>query len=72
MSKIGYFHFVKNKIYKFRHFACIQNAVAYDCCDVGIILRQLKFEMLWRMIAVTTLRQLKFEMLWRMIAVTLR
>ena len=48
MSKIGYFHFVKNKIDKFRHLACIQkenrNAVAYDCRDVAIVLRQLKFK----------------------------
>ena len=47
MSKIEYFHYVKNKIDKFRHLACIQeenrNAVAYDCRDVAIILRQLKF-----------------------------
>ena len=48
MSKIGYFHYVKNKIDEFRHLACIQqenrNAVAYDCLDVAIILRQLKFK----------------------------
>ena len=48
MSKIGYFHYVKNEIDKFRHLACIQNenrnAVAYDCRDVAIILRQLKFK----------------------------
>ena len=48
MSKIGYFHYVKNKIDKFRHLACIQkenrNAVAFDCRDVAIILRQLKFK----------------------------
>ena len=41
MSKIGYFHYVKNRIDKFRHLACIQqenrNAVAYDCRDVAII-----------------------------------
>ena len=48
MSKIEYFHYVNNKIDKFRHLACIQlenrNAVAYDCRDVAIILRQLKFK----------------------------
>ena len=48
MSKIGDFHYVKNKIYKFRHLACIQqenrNAVAYDYRDVAIILRQLNFK----------------------------
>ena len=48
MSKIGYFHYVRNKIDKFRHQACIQqenrNALAYDCRDVAIILRQLKFK----------------------------
>ena len=48
MSKIEYFHYVKNKIDKFRHLACIQqenrNAMAYDCRDVAIILRQLKFK----------------------------
>ena len=48
MSKIGYFHYVKNKIDKFRHLACIQqenqNAVAYDYRDVAIKLRQLKFK----------------------------
>ena len=48
MSKIGYFHHVKNKIDKFRHLAFIrkenQNAVAYDCRDVAIILTQLKFK----------------------------
>ena len=47
MSKMGYFHYVKNKIDKFRHFAWIQenrNAVANDCRDVAIILRQLKFK----------------------------
>ena len=48
MSKIGYFHYVKNKIDKFRHLACIQQenrtAVAYDCRDVALILRQLKFK----------------------------
>ena len=48
MSKIGYFHYVKNKIDEFRHLACIQqenlNDVAYDCRDVAIILRQLKFK----------------------------
>ena len=48
MSKIRYFHSVKNKIEKFHHLACIQlenrNAVAYDCRDVAIILRQLKFK----------------------------
>ena len=46
MSKIEYFHHVKNEIDKFCHLACIQkenrNAVAYDCRDVEIILRQLK------------------------------
>ena len=49
MSKIGYFHCVKNKIDKFRRLACVQyenrNAVAYDCRDVAKILRQLKFIM---------------------------
>ena len=39
---------MKNKIDKFRHLACIQyeirNAVAYDCRDVAIILRLLKFK----------------------------
>ena len=48
MSKNEYFHYVKNKIDKFRHSACIQkenrNAVAYDSRDVAIILRQLKFK----------------------------
>ena len=48
MLKFGYFHYVKNKIGKFRHIACIQyenrNAVAYDCRDVAIILRQLEFK----------------------------
>ena len=48
MSKIGYFDYVKNKIDKFCHLACIQlenrNAVAYGCGDVAIILRQLKFK----------------------------
>ena len=48
MSKIRYFHYVKNKTDKFCHSACIQyenrNAVAYDCRDVAIILRQLKFK----------------------------
>ena len=48
MSKIEYFHYVKNKIDKFRHLACIQlenrNAVVYDCRDVAIILRQHKFK----------------------------
>ena len=47
MSKIEYFHYVKNKIDKLSHLACIQyenrNAMAYDCCDVAIILRKLKF-----------------------------
>ena len=46
--EIGYFHYVKNKIDNFRHLACIQqenrSAVAYDCRDVAIILRQLKFK----------------------------
>ena len=44
MSKIGYFHYVKNKIDKFRHLACIQQenriAVAYDCRDVAIIVKK--------------------------------
>ena len=48
MSKIEYFHYVKNKIDKFRHIAFIQvenrNAVAYDCCEVAIILRKLKLK----------------------------
>ena len=48
MSKIGYFHNVKNNFDKFGNFACIQyenrNAVAYDCRDVAIIMRQLKFK----------------------------
>ena len=48
MWKIEYFHNVKNEIDKFRQLACIQkenrNAVAYDCCDVTIILRQLKLQ----------------------------
>ena len=39
---------MNNEIDKFRHSACIQyenrNAVAYDCRDVAIILRQLKFK----------------------------
>ena len=39
---------MKNKIDEFRDLACIQqenrNAMAYDCRDVAIILRQLKFE----------------------------
>ena len=38
----------ENKMDKFRHSACIQeenrNAVAYNCRDVAIILRQLKFK----------------------------
>ena len=42
------FHHVKYEIDKFHHLACIQkenrNAVAYDCRDVTIILRQLKFK----------------------------
>ena len=46
--KINNFHYVKNEIDKFRHLACIQlenrNAVTYDCRDVAIILRQLKFK----------------------------
>ena len=50
MSKIEYFHHVKNEIENFCHFACIQkenrNAVANDCRDVVIILRQLKFKKL--------------------------
>ena len=48
MSKIGYFHYVKNKIDKFLYLACIQyenrNAVASNCRDVAIILRQLKLK----------------------------
>ena len=44
----GYFQYVKNKIDKFRHLACIhlenRNAVANDYRDVAIILRQLKFK----------------------------
>ena len=48
MSKIEYFNHVKNKIDRLRHLACIQkenrNAVAYDCRDVAIILKQLKFK----------------------------
>ena len=48
MSKIEYFNYVKNKIDKFRHLACIQeenrNTAAYDCRDVAIILRQLKLK----------------------------
>ena len=48
MSKIENFHHVNNEIDKFSHLACIQkenrNAVAYDCCDVAIIMRQLKFK----------------------------
>ena len=48
MSKIGYFHYVKNLIDKFRHLAYIQlenrNGGAYDCRGVAIILRQLKFK----------------------------
>ena len=48
MSKIEHFHYLKNEIDKFRHLACIQlenwNAVAYDCRDVAMILRQLKFK----------------------------
>ena len=48
MSKTGYFHYVKNKIDEFSHLACIQqkdqDAVAFDCRDVAIILRQLKFK----------------------------
>ena len=48
MSKTEYFHHVKNEIDKFRHLSCIQkenqNAVAYDCRDIAIILRQLKFK----------------------------
>ena len=42
-----FFHHVKNEIDKFLHLACIKknrNAVAYDCHDVAIILRQLKFK----------------------------
>ena len=27
MSKIGYFHYVKNKIDEFRHLACIQQEI---------------------------------------------
>ena len=48
MSKIGYFYYVKNKIDKFCHLTCIQyenrNYAAYDCRDVRIVLRQLKFK----------------------------
>ena len=48
MLKNGYFHYVKNKIDKFRHLACLQlknrNAVAFDCRAVVIILIQLKFK----------------------------
>ena len=48
MSKIEYFHLVNNKIDRFRNLACVQketrNAVAYDCRDVAIILKQLKFK----------------------------
>ena len=48
MSKIRYFHYVKNKIDEFLHLACIQqenrNAVAYDCRDVAIILRQTQIQ----------------------------
>ena len=48
MSKIEYVLHVKNEIDMFRHLACIlkenRNAVAYDCRDVAIILRQLKFK----------------------------
>ena len=48
MSKIGYFLYVKNKIDEFRHLAGIQlenqNAVPYNCRDVALILRQLKFK----------------------------
>ena len=48
MSKIENNHHVKNKIDKFRHLAGIQyenrNAVAYNCRDVAITLRQLKFK----------------------------
>ena len=48
MSKIEYFRHVKNEIDKFCHLACIQkenqNAVANDCRDVAIILRQLKLK----------------------------
>ena len=39
---------MKNEIDKFRHLACIQfekqNAVAYDCRDVAINLRQLELK----------------------------
>ena len=39
---------MKNKINKFRHLTCIQlenrNAVAYDCRDVAINLRQLELK----------------------------
>ena len=48
MSKIEYFYHVKKEIDKFRHLACIQkenrNAVAYDCPDAAIILRQHKLK----------------------------
>ena len=48
MSKIEYCHHVNNKIDRFRHLACVQkenrNAAAYDCRDVAITLKQLKFK----------------------------
>ena len=48
MSKIEYFHYVKNEKDKSRHLAYIQwenrNAAAYDCHDVSEILKQLKFK----------------------------
>ena len=48
MSKIDYFHHVKNEIDKFIHLVCIQkeyrNTVVYDSRNVTIILRQLKFK----------------------------
>ena len=43
MSKIWYFHYVKNEIDKFRQKEN-RNAVANDCRDVAIILRHLKFK----------------------------
>ena len=43
MSKIGYFHYVKNKIDKFRHFS-LYSIRKSKRCDVAIILRQLKFK----------------------------
>ena len=47
MSKIEYFHHVKNEIDKFCHLACSQkenrNAVAYDYRDVAIQSNQYYF-----------------------------